>query len=214
MEILLDTANLDEIKEYSKVPWISGVTTNPTFFKKQGIKNIEEFISTYFKITKQKLHLELMDEADEHYFTGDHKITAKVPYSPEGVSKIAHYKNLGIKVNVHLVYSVNQALIAAKARADYICVLMGRLDDVGQDSFDTLSKMKKVYDTYRDSHGIVTKIMGASIRHPKHVEQAAMIGLDSITIPYSILTKMHDHPLTSRGILEFEKDNCGKPLYG
>ena len=110
---------------------------------------------------------------------------------------------------MHLVYSPNQALLASKAGAEYICVLMGRSDDIGVDAKDLLSRMKKLI-------GSDTKLMAASIRHPKHVEDAADLGADAITIPYTVLEKMMYHPLTTEGIKQFKEDDkteCEKPLY-
>ena len=210
MEILLDTVNFEEIEEMADVKWVKGVTTNPTFFKRQGINNIHEFVDKYFAITQQDLHLELMNEEDEKYFeNSSYTIIAKVPFSKQGVELLSYYKSKGIEVNMHLVYSVNQALLAAKAGAKYICVLMGRFDDTGQDAFTVLTKMKQAYNNF----DIETKIMAASVRHPLHVEQAALIGLDAITIPYSVINKMYDHPLTERGKKDFEADNCFAKLY-
>jgi len=205
MEIFLDTANLEEIKGIRDIDWIYGVTTNPTFFRKQGIKNVEEFIEIFTDICPGKeLHIESM-EGEEIFPEG---VIAKVPFSKEGLQVIKSFKAKGTKVNMHLVYSPNQALLAAKAGAEYICVLMGRSDDIGVDAKDLLSRMKRIIGD--------TKLMAASIRHPKHVEEAADLGADAITIPYTVLEKMMYHPLTVEGITTFKEDDeseCNRPLF-
>jgi len=205
MKIFLDTGDLGEIKEVKDLDWIYGVTTNPTFFKKQGVKNTEEFMKLFHDICPNKeLHIESM-EGYEDFPEG---VVAKVPFSMEGLKVIESFRRKGTKVNMHLVYSPNQALLASAAGAHYICVLMGRSDDMGVNSQELLSTMKCVIKD--------TELMAASIRHPRHVEEAAVVGADAITIPYSVLQKMMHHPLTEDGIIKFKEDDdseCNRPLF-
>ena len=218
MKILIDTLDVKEIKKYSDMGIISGVTTNPTFFYEEGVKSTEEFLSILKDIMPDKeIQLEAMGSVDEilkiarDYVVSpsgtpcEHNIVSKIPFNEDGLEAVSILSKESIKTNVHLVYSVNQAVLAARSGATYVCPLMGRFDDSGQNSSELLGGIKTAFDNY----DIKTEILAASVRHPDHVKQALLLGVDAITIPYKVFKLMMDHPLTERGTRAFEKHTVG-----
>jgi transaldolase len=218
MKLFLDSANIKEIEELGPSEYIYGLTTNPTFFYEEGVKSTEEFLSILKDIMPDKeIQLEAMGSVDEilkiarDYVVSpsgtpcEHNIVSKIPFNEDGLEAVSILSKESIKTNVHLVYSVNQAVLAARSGATYVCPLMGRFDDSGQNSSELLGGIKTAFDNY----DIKTEILAASVRHPDHVKQALLLGVDAITIPYKVFKLMMDHPLTERGTRAFEKHTVG-----
>lgn len=206
MKIFLDTGCVREIEEMA--PFIDGVTTNPTLVAKEG-KTFKEVIPEICKIVDGSISAEVISldsegmvkEAKE--MAQWHKnVTIKVPMTEEGVKAIKALSKEGIKTNCTLVFSANQALLAARAGATYVSPFVGRLDDMGQDGMELVAEILDVFDNYK----FKTQVIVASVRHPQHVKQAAMLGAHVATIPYPILKKMFGHALTDKGITAFLKD--------
>ena len=218
MKLFLDSANIKEIEELGSSEYVYGLTTNPTFFYEEGVKSTEEFLSILKDIMPDKeIQLEAMGSVDEilkiarDYVVSpsgtpcEHNIVSKIPFNEDGLEAVSILSKESIKTNVHLVYSVNQAVLAARSGATYVCPLMGRFDDSGQNSSELLGGIKTAFDNY----DIKTEILAASVRHPDHVKQALLLGVDAITIPYKVFKLMMDHPLTERGTRAFEKHTGG-----
>lgn len=208
MKIFIDTANIDHIKEVNSWGILSGVTTNPTLCAREG----REFRSAAKKIcemVKGPVSAEavsmdrqgIVEEARELSKIAEN-IVVKVPMMVEGLAATKVLSQEGIKVNMTLVFSANQALLAAQVGAAYVSSFIGRLDDAGNDGMSILADIVAAYDNY----DIETEIIAASIRHPMHVTQAALLGADIATVPYDVLKAMVKHPLTDRGIERFLED--------
>ncbi|MCC8056496.1 fructose-6-phosphate aldolase [Cloacibacillus sp.] len=209
MKFFLDTANLDEIKTAHSWGVIAGVTTNPTLVSKEGnidfhtrVREIAETVNG--PVSAGAVSLEksrLIEEAK--VLAGIHpQVVVKVPLCPEGLGAVKELTALGIKTNVTLVFSANQAVLAAAAGATYVSPFVGRLDDIGEDG------MKLVYDVVEifDLYGIETKVIAASLRHPAHVLECAKAGADYATVPFKVLKMLFEHPLTKKGIDQFSAD--------
>ncbi len=208
MEFFIDTAMVDEIQEAQDMGVIDGVTTNPSLAAKTGrpyddvLKEISQIVDG--PISAEAISLELdgmMKEA--HHFAKIHKnIIIKFPHTPEGLKAVQQCNKEKIGTNVTVTFSANQALLAAKAGATFVSPFIGRLDDIGQDGMDLIEEMRIIFDNY----GFTTKILAASIRHPIHVKQAALIGADVATIPFKVIQQLFKHPLTDIGIDKFLAD--------
>lgn len=213
MKIFADTADLDEIRELAAWGIIDGVTTNPTLVKKSGY-SFNEIIEEIFKIIDGPISLEAVsDKADDMIKEAKgliskvsekyrKNVAIKIPMTPEGLKAIKRLSKEGIKTNVTLVFSANQALLAAKAGATFVSPFIGRLDDIGQEGMQIIEEIMDIYDNY----DIKTEVIVASIRHPIHVIQAARLGADIATVPPGIIKKMVKHSLTDVGIERFLKD--------
>ena len=213
MKIFVDTAELDEIKELASWGIIDGVTTNPTLLKKSG-KSLNEIIKEIFEIVDGPISLEVISEKSEDMVKEaediirkvsekyQKNVTIKIPMNPEGLKAVTQLKNKGIQTNVTLIFSANQALLAAKAGATYVSPFIGRLDDIGQEGMQIIEEIMEIFLNY----DIETEVIVASIRHPIHVIQAATIGADIATIPPGVIRKMVKHSLTDAGIKSFLKD--------
>jgi transaldolase len=214
MRILIDTLDLKEIKKYSNMGIISGVTTNPTFSKLFGMRDDLETVEKVSEALDGKGEIfieafgydanEIEDNArriaDESSYDN---LVFKVPFTESGVEATSNLSEGGFfKVNLHLIYSVSQALIADQAGAAYICPLIGRMDDIGNDGIENIAKMKSCYKI----NSVKTKIMGSSIRSANHVIELYKIGVDVATIPPKVLEKMFYHPLTTDGFEIFAED--------
>lgn len=205
MKLFIDTANIDEIKEIASWGVVDGVTTNPSLIAKEG-RVFEEVIEEISQIVDGPISAEvisedaegMIEEAKELVKISD-KVVIKIPMTAEGLKATSILSEKGIDINVTLVFSANQALLAARAGASYVSPFLGRLDDIGVDGMDELSKIIQIFDI----HGIDTEIIAASIRNPQHVIKAAEIGADIATIPYGVYKKMLKHPLTDSGIDQF-----------
>jgi transaldolase len=210
MEIYLDTANLKEIQEVAALGIISGITTNPTLVAKEGkgvsfenrIKEIAEIIPG--PISAEVVSTEANGMLQEAYtmVKWSSQVVIKIPMIPEGLKAVKILSQDGIKTNVTLIFSVNQALLAARAGATYVSSFIGRMDDISNDGMKVVREIREVWDR----HNIPAKIIAASIRHPIHLVEAARAGAHIATVPYKILMQALEHPLTDRGLERFLAD--------
>lgn len=209
MKIFLDTANLESIKKFNDMGLLDGITTNPTLLSKEG-GNPKDAMEEITKIIKGDVSLEvisteysgMMEEGKRLRQYGDN-VVVKVPMTPDGLKACKSLSSEGIPVNVTLIFSANQALLAAKSGAKYVSPFIGRLDDVGQDGMQLIQDIKDIFKNYPE---LKTQILVASIRHPVHVIDAAKIGADVVTLPPAVLDKMMLHPLTKIGLENFLAD--------
>lgn len=208
MKIFLDTANIQEIREAASTGLIDGVTTNPSLVAKEG-RSFAEMLKEICSIVDGPISAEViaMDAAAmvteaEPLTKISKNIVIKVPLTMEGLKACKIFRSKDIKVNVTLCFSPSQALLAAKAGASFISPFIGRFDDVSEDGMQLIEDIRCIYDNY----GYKTEILAASIRHPLHVVQAAQIGADVATMPYSVFKMLYQHPLTDRGIEKFLAD--------
>jgi len=208
MEFFIDTADITQIKKYYSLGVVDGVTTNPTLIAKSGRKFVE-VIREITEVVKGPISVEAVsataDElvAEAKKLTGfGEQIVVKIPMTAEGLKAVKQLNNMGIKTNVTLVFSANQALLAAKAGATYVSVFVGRLDDRGNEGMEVIQEVMDILDNY----DLDCKLIVASIRHPRHVTEAAMMGAHVSTIPPDIIEKMLSHPLTDEGLRIFAKD--------
>lgn len=210
MKIFLDTANLESIRKFNDMGLLDGITTNPSLMSKEGgdPKKVMEEIT---KIIKGDVSLEVisteysgMIEEGKRLRQYGKNVVVKVPMTPDGLKACKHLTSEGIPVNVTLIFSPNQALLAAKSGAKYVSPFIGRLDDIGKDGMNLIRDIKKIFDNYPDD--FKTQILVASIRHPIHVIDAAKIGAHVVTLPPAVLDKMLQHPLTDIGLENFLSD--------
>ena len=206
MKVFLDTANLESIKKFNDMGLLDGITTNPSLMSKEG-GNPKNAMEEMTKIIKGDVSLEvvsteysgMMEEGKRLREYGDN-VVVKVPMTPDGLKACKSLSSEGIPVNVTLIFSANQALLAAKSGAKYVSPFIGRLDDIGQDGMNLIKDIKEIFENYPD---FKTQILVASIRHPLHVIDAAKIGADVVTLPPAVLEKMMQHPLTKIGLENF-----------
>jgi len=208
MEFFLDSANIEEIKDVAELGFLAGVTTNPSLIAKEK-KDLKEVLKEVANIVKGSISAEVLSknaqdmvEEGKELFAIAQNITIKVPMTKEGLKAVTIFSRLNITTNVTLVFSVNQALLAARSGATYISPFLGRLDDIGHNGMELVSQIAKVFSL----HNISTKIIAASIRNPLHVSYAALYGADIATIPYAVFKQLLEHPLTDIGIKKFEDD--------
>ena len=208
MKFFIDTANIAEIREAASMGMVDGVTTNPSLVakeKKDFRKLLEEICSIVDgPISAEVISLDydgMMKEA--HELVKIHKnIVVKLPLIKDGLKAVKALSGEGIRANVTLCFSANQALLAAKAGAYFISPFIGRLDDIGQNGMDLIGQIVTIYHNY----GFTTEVLVASVRHPMHVVDAAMIGADICTMPFKVLDQLIKHPLTDLGIEKFLAD--------
>lgn len=216
MKLFIDTANTDEIREVNDWGVICGVTTNPSLVAKSG-RDFKEVLSEITDIVDGPISAEVLSlKADEMIAEGEElakinpNIVIKIPMTKEGMKAVKVLSNKGIDTNVTLIFSANQALLAARAGATYVSPFIGRMDDIGNTGYDIIADIVQVFDI----HGIDTEIISASIRHPMHVLESAKLGAHIATIPYKVYEQMLKHPLTDIGIDKFlsdwEEANKGK----
>ncbi|MET3699040.1 fructose-6-phosphate aldolase [Bacillus oleivorans] len=208
MKFFIDSANIQEIREANDLGIVAGVTTNPTLVAKEGV-SFHERLKEITKIVSGSVSAEVIaTDAEGMIKEGKElaaiagNITIKVPMTAEGLKAVHAFSKEGIKTNVTLIFSANQALLAARAGATYVSPFIGRLDDIGFNGLDLISDIHDIFWT----HDIETKIIAASIRHPQHVTEAALRGADIATIPYKVIMQLMKHPLTDKGIEAFLKD--------
>lgn len=208
MKLFLDTANLQEIEEASAWGVIDGITTNPTLVAKEG-GDFKKMLVDICRIIPGPVSAEVIatDTAgmvrEGRELAGiAPQIVIKVPMTTEGLKAVVELKKLGIPTNVTLVFSFNQALLAAKAGAAYISPFLGRLDDLGHDGVGLVAEIARIFSIY----SLESEIIAASIRHPLHVVDVASAGADIATIPFSVLKQMFKHPLTDLGVERFLAD--------
>ncbi|MFZ5640457.1 MAG: fructose-6-phosphate aldolase [Bacillota bacterium] len=208
MKIFIDTANIDEIRQAHRLGVISGVTTNPSLIAKEG-RNFREVVQEICAIVDGPISAEVISlKAEEMVKEAEElarihpNVVIKVPMTPDGLTATRMLKEKGIKTNVTLVFSANQALLAALAGAAFVSPFVGRLDDVGQDGMELIRDIVQIFDLY----GFDTEIIAASIRHPVHVTESAKAGAHIATIPFKVIIQMAKHPLTDIGIEKFLAD--------
>lgn len=210
MRFFIDTANVEDIKKANDMGIIDGVTTNPSLIAKEGrdfnevIKEITSIVdgpvNGEVKATTEKAE-DMIKEARE--IAAIHpNMVVKIPMTPEGLKAVKVLKKEGIKTNVTLIFSPNQALLAARAGADYVSPFLGRLDDISQTGVDLIRTIADIFQI----NGISSQIICASVRNPIHIVDCALAGADIATVPYNVLLQMTKHPLTDQGIEKFKAD--------
>jgi transaldolase len=215
MKLFIDTANLVDIKKAYKVGVLSGVTTNPSLVAKEGVKfedRIAEICQAVPRVESVSAEVtpdaitadEMIAQAEEliKINGGDEKITIKLPMTLDGLEACRYLADKGVKTNVTLIFTVNQALLAARAGATYVSPFLGRLDDISEDGVQLVSKVAELFRI----HNFETQIIAASVRHPDHVTRVAMAGAHIATIPFSVIEQISKHPLTNQGIEKFAAD--------
>jgi Transaldolase len=208
MQFFLDTGNVDEIKQALEWGILDGVTTNPTLIAKTG-RPFMEVVKEILQLVDGPVSLEtvsrdakgMVEEGRKLAELGDN-VVVKIPMTPEGIIAVQELESEGIPTNVTLVFSPTQALIAAKAGATFVSPFVGRLDDVSSEGMKLIRDIKTIFDNY----DFDTQIIVASVRHPMHVLEAALIGADICTMPFEVMKKLFQHPLTDKGIELFLKD--------
>ncbi len=208
MKFFIDTANLDEIKEAASIGILDGVTTNPTLLAREGGNPIDQ-LTAICEVVKGPVNGEVVGEDAESMIREGEKIAkiapnivVKIPMTKEGMKAVRHFAAKKIETNVTLVFSANQALLAAKAGATYISPFLGRLDDIGHVGMEIVEQAVAIYANY----GIETQVLAASIRSPLHVIDAALAGAHISTVPSKVIEQMFRHPLTDSGIESFLND--------
>ena len=211
MKFFIDTANVSEIREMAWL--IDGVTTNPSLVAREK-RPFEQVIAEICDIVDGPVSAEAtaldaagMIEQGKELSQIHENVVIKIPMTEEGMKAVVGLSEAGIRTNVTLVFSPNQALVAAKCGAAFVSPFVGRIDDVGGDGMDLVSQILDIYDQY----AFETEVIVASVRHPQHVLDAALLGAEIATVPYKILKKLFDHPLTDVGIDRFLKDWEGVP---
>ena len=210
MRFFIDTANVEDIKKANDMGIIDGVTTNPSLIAKEGrafnevIKEITSIVdgpvNGEVKATTEKAE-DMIKEARE--IAAIHpNMVVKIPMTPEGLKAVKVLKKEGIKTNVTLIFSPNQALLAARAGADYVSPFLGRLDDISQTGVDLIRTIADIFQI----NGISSQIICASVRNPIHIVDCSLAGADIATVPYNVLLQMTKHPLTDQGIEKFKAD--------
>ncbi|MFT5314748.1 MAG: transaldolase [Candidatus Krumholzibacteriia bacterium] len=209
MKFFIDTANLDEIKEVKALGMCDGVTTNPSLMAKEGNTDTDSVLKEICRVVQgpvsgevTALDAEGMISEGRRLAKLDDHIVVKVPTTYEGLKATAALASDGIPVNATLIFSTSQALLVAKAGAAYASPFVGRLDDVSEDGMQLIADMVEVYQNYE----YATEIIVASVRHPLHVVDSALLGADIATIPPSVIKKLVGHPLTDKGLAAFMAD--------
>ncbi|MGN1175096.1 MAG: fructose-6-phosphate aldolase [Roseburia sp.] len=210
MKFFIDTANVEEIRKANDMGVICGVTTNPSLIAKEG-RDFKEVIKEIASIVDGPISGEVKattTDAEEMIKEGRdiaaiHKnMVVKIPMTIEGLKAVKALSKEGIKTNVTLIFSANQALLAAEAGATYVSPFLGRLDDISQPGIELVQTIAEIFDIY----GYETEIIAASVRNPIHVTDCALAGADIATVPYKVIEQMTKHPLTDQGIEKFKKD--------
>ncbi len=219
MKIFLDTANVEEIKEGVSWGIVDGVTTNPTLISKETRdgKTFMDIVEEILKIVPGPVSLEVISTDTEGMVREARKLaelgdnaTIKIPMTVEGLKAVKILSKEGIMTNVTLVFSPNQAILAAKAGATFVSPFVGRMDDIGHDGMEIVADIHRIYRNY----GFKTEVIVASVRHPRHVYEAALIGADIVTMPFRVLKFMVKHPKTDEGIERFLADWSKVPKEG
>lgn len=214
MKFFIDTANIEEIKEGLKLGMVDGVTTNPSLIAKEK-KSFEVVVKEILKNVEGPVSLEVVSMEAKPMFEEGKKlaqwgdnVVIKVPLCTEGLKATKMFAAAGIDVNETLIFSPLQALMAAKAGARYVSPFVGRLDDIAHDGMELVEQILTIFDNY----GFDTEVIVASIRHPRHVLEAALMGADIATIPFKVIKQLTQHPLTDKGIEMFLEDWKKVPL--
>lgn len=208
MKLFIDTANLEEIKKAGSLGVLDGVTTNPTLLSKEKkepldqLKKICEIVPGPVSAEVTALDCRNMVEEAKKLAAISLNIVIKLPCTIEGLKATRELTSSGIKTNLTLCFSPSQALLAAKAGATYVSPFIGRLDDISTEGMNLVADIRQIYDNY----DIFTQIIAASIRHPIHFLEAARIGSDAATVPFSVIERLMEHPLTEIGVRRFLDD--------
>ena len=213
MKFFIDTANLEQITEAQNLGVLDGVTTNPSLMAKEGITGDSNIISHYKKICEivdgdvsaEVISTEFdgMVEEGNRLSKISNQIVVKIPMTKNGVKALKYFSNNNIKTNCTLIFSPGQALLAAKAGANYVSPFIGRLDDISSDGLSLISEIRQIFDNYN----FKTEILSASIRHNMHIIDCAKIGSDVVTAPLSSIVGLLSHPLTDSGLKKFLDDH-------
>ena len=214
MNFFIDTANLAQIKEAQDLGVLDGVTTNPSLMAKEGITGEENVLNHYRAICDLvddnvsaeviSTDFEGMVKEGEALAALNPKIVVKIPMIKDGIKALKYFSSKGIRTNCTLIFSAGQALLAAKAGASYVSPFLGRLDDIGADSFGLIEDIRLIFDNY----GYETEILAASIRNSVHIVECAKIGADVMTGPLSSIMGLLKHPLTDNGLAQFLADHA------
>lgn len=213
MKFFIDTANLDQIKEAQDLGILDGVTTNPSLMAKEGIngeKNIKKHYKTICEIVDGDVSAEVLSTTYKEMIKEGEalakihpNIVVKIPMIKDGVKALKYFSDKGIKTNCTLVFSAGQALLAAKAGANYVSPFLGRLDDISTDGLQLIEEIRLIYDNYLFD----TEILAASIRHSMHIIHCAKLGADVVTSPLPPILSLLSHPLTDKGLAQFIEDS-------
>ncbi len=211
MELFIDSADMDVIRKATDLGFVEGITTTPTFMQRQGITDVDGAIVELSTLAPQ-LHVEALGDDVGEIVDEAKRIAAleglqedivfKIPVNMVGLQAVSRLTDQGYKVNVHLVYTLNQAYMAAEAGATYVCPLVGRLHDQGHDSFALIENCVEMIE----DHDYPTKVLVSSVRHPEHVRQAVISGAQAVTIPWKVMKILPENALTGRGIRSFSID--------
>jgi transaldolase len=208
MKIFIDTANIEEIKEAAALGLVDGVTTNPSLVSKEG-KDFRKLLDEILAIVDGPVSAEVISTdydgiiKEGRLLSAIHEnIVVKVPLIREGLKAVKVFSDEGIKTNVTLCFSASQAVLAAKAGATYVSPFVGRLDDISTNGMELINQIVTIYKNY----DYQTQVLVASIRHPLHFVEAALIGADVCTIPFGVIARLFDHPLTDLGLKKFLSD--------
>lgn len=209
MQFFLDTANLDELRQAAAWGVISGATTNPSLVAKEGAVDFHQLIRTITGIVEGPVSAEVIATDTEGMIREGLQLAAlsprvvvKIPMTPQGMGAAKALSKEKVSTNVTLVFSPQQALLAAAAGATYVSPFVGRLDDIGEEGCGLLRNIADVFHI----HSIATKIIAASVRHPAHVLEAALAGAHIVTVPFKVMKQMFNHPLTEKGLQQFILD--------
>jgi transaldolase len=209
MKLFLDTAEIEEIRTVARWGVLDGVTTNPTLFSKIHGMTYDEVLQDICKITSGPVSAEVVaDDADGMVREGRHfakladNIYVKVPMSETGLEAMSRFRAEGIKTNCTLIFSANQGLLAAKAGANILSPFVGRLDDINEEGMTVIRELSEIVRFFE----LDTEVLTASVRHPRHVTEAALAGSHIATLPFKVFQQMLAHPLTDKGIVQFKKD--------
>ena len=213
MKFFIDTANLEQIKEAQDLGILDGVTTNPSLMAKEGISGKEAINKHYVDICNisdgdvsaevlSTTYEEMIKEGDELAALHE-RIVVKIPMIKDGIKALKYFSDKGIKTNCTLIFSAGQALLAAKAGANYVSPFLGRLDDISVDGLNLIEEIRLIFDNYH----FETEILAASIRSPMHIINCAKIGADVITSPLPSILNLLNHPLTDSGLAQFVADS-------
>ena len=213
MKIFLDTIDLNEIRKYNDILNIAGVTTNPNLARRFGMSDDIEMVREIAKVIgkTKEIHVEAFGDDFKEIVKNSERIKKncsnlnlvfKIPFSEEGVKAAKFLKKNKYSTNLHLIFSISQAIISSSINSNYICPLIGRLDDIGHNAIDNLNKIIKSFKLNNSK----TLVMGSSVRNLNHVLDCYQIGVDAVTIPMKVIKEMFNHPLTDTGIQLFRKD--------
>ena len=209
MKIFLDTADIEEIRTAARWGILDGVTTNPTLYARVGGASYEAILEEICRITSGPVSAEVvaedvpgMLEEARHFARIAPNIVVKIPMSENGLEAISRLKAEGIKTNCTLIFSANQGLLAARAGASLLSPFVGRLDDINEEGMTVIRELAEIVRF----HELEAEVLAASIRHPRHVTEAALAGAHIATVPFKVLQQMGRHPLTDKGIVQFRQD--------